>query len=82
MKYIKTDYKIDYGKRNTEPNNMVYDVGQQVLFKAERCSCQGGGFTQLIGTIVGIINSGSWYQINTESGIKTVKLEWIQGIYG
>lgn len=59
----------------------MYTIEQQVLFQAQRCQCSGGGFTEMVGTIVGTITnqSGQWYQINTTEGIKTVREEWIKG---
>lgn len=61
----------------------MYEVGQQVLATIERCSCQGGGRTEVIGKIVQIIQAtnGLWYKLDTISGIKTVHLDFIVGVH-
>lgn len=53
----------------------MFEVHQQVIAKIKRCACVGGGYAEIIGTIIGIINApnGKWYQVAYEGGISTVK---------
>lgn len=62
----------------------MYNIRDNVLFVIHRCPCVGGGTTELIGPIVGIIEDkhGPWYQINTPSGIQYVRGSDIIRIYG
>lgn len=57
----------------------MYQINQQLLFRSEKCACTGGGFTELMGTLVGIVQApnGPWYQINTQEGVKTVQQDKI-----
>lgn len=62
----------------------MYKIGDNVLFIIHRCPCIGGGITELVGPIVGILEDphGPWYQINTLSGIQYVRGSDIKKIYG
>lgn len=52
----------------------MFSTGQNVVAKIQRCACTGGGFTEVEGPIIGIINNttGPWYQINTPNGVVVV----------
>lgn len=53
----------------------MYMTNDTVVFKRQRCACVGGGYTEDIGAVIGIVSApnGIWYQINTPSGVATVK---------
>ena len=46
----------------------MYNNGDKVLYKQQRCACVGGGWTELHGTIVGTIDSpnGKFYKVTTD----------------
>lgn len=50
----------------------MYTVNQHVVIKITRCACVGGGTSEAIGVIIGIINDahGDWYQVNTSAGVQ------------
>lgn len=54
-------------------------VGTNVTIKIPRCACVGGGFTEEMGAIIGVIQgkNGVWYQVNHPNGVATVKEDQI-----
>jgi hypothetical protein len=54
-------------------------LNTKIIAKKQKCSCQGGGFTQISATIKKVINnqSGCWYYL--DSGI-TINSAWVISI--
>ena len=56
---------------------MNHTIGDIVTANMQRCQCVGGGYMEVTGRVVAILNqaNGVWYQIEFNGGIVTVRAE-------